>query len=146
MSQPIHSAGLKLLRGDGASPPAFHHITKVDAIDPVGSTKPQLDVTTFDSTQREYVPGLRDGSELSIKAKWQPDDADGQVAFKDDYDTNAANRIYRIDFPKGVNANGDRAEFEASITEMTLGAELDNVIMLNAKLKISGTITCSKWT
>ena len=59
--------GLAVKRGDGGGPEAFTVIEEVTGLGGFGSTNPLIDVTSHDSTAREYIAGLADGSELSIE-------------------------------------------------------------------------------
>lgn len=65
----------KAALGDGNSPEVFIDIEEVFSVTNMGVAKNLEDVTNFDSPEgeREYIGGLRDGSEISIEANYIPD-------------------------------------------------------------------------
>lgn len=66
----------KIRLGTEASPPQFNDIEEVRDIGGVGITNALVDVTSFDSGgSKEYVGGLADGVEVTIKCNRVPDES-----------------------------------------------------------------------
>jgi hypothetical protein len=60
--------------GNGASPEVFTRYCEVDDIGGIGTKNDQVEVTTFCSGgDKEYVPGLGDGNEISLSANYSLD-------------------------------------------------------------------------
>lgn len=60
------TAGVKLQRGDGGGPEVFTTIAEITNVSGPSESAAQIDVTSFDSTSREFIAGLRDGGEISF--------------------------------------------------------------------------------
>lgn len=70
MTAAVLGAGSALKLGDGASPEVFTTIAEVLRCGPIGSTTPEVDVTNLDSTAKEYIGGLPDGSSVEFEGNW----------------------------------------------------------------------------
>src|SRR5262245_13408203 len=73
----IETVGTQFLVSTGGSPgsPDTYVAFCVTSIDPVGSARSLIDVTTLCSTAREYRLALQDGQEINIEAFYDPDDS-----------------------------------------------------------------------
>lgn len=138
MSGETHTKLTKLYIGNNASPIVYTAIKGVLGIPPVVQEKPEIDVTSLDSTAREYISGLEVGDELDIEFNWHVADT-GQLAL-------AAAKggtdpvPFKVDFPDGT-----RLEFTAIVRSFGPGAAIDEQIKGQAKLKISGDVTQSTY-
>lgn len=56
--------------GTTASPIVYTELPEVLSVSGIGQTNPLIDVTSFDSTAKEYIAGLPDGSEVSIECNY----------------------------------------------------------------------------
>jgi hypothetical protein len=70
MTAAVLGAGSALKLGNGASPEVFTTIAEVLRCGPIGSTTPEVDVTNLDSTAKEYIGGLPDGSSVEFEGNW----------------------------------------------------------------------------
>ncbi len=61
------TGGLVLKRGDGAATEAFTLIPEVFSMSGLGAANPTIDVTSFDSTAKEFIAGLPEGQEVTIE-------------------------------------------------------------------------------
>ncbi|MCP5004528.1 MAG: hypothetical protein GY941_11415 [Planctomycetes bacterium] len=61
------TGGLVLKRGDGAATEAFVLIPEVFSMSGLGAANPTIDVTSFDSTAKEFIAGLPEGQEVTIE-------------------------------------------------------------------------------
>jgi hypothetical protein len=62
----ILGAGSSLKLGDGASPEVFTKIAEVLRVGAIGQSAAEIDVTSLDSTAKEYIAALPDGETVSI--------------------------------------------------------------------------------
>ena len=67
-SKATSTKGLKLQRGDGATSEAFTTIGEVTNIKGPSEKVDSLEVTSFDSTGKEYISGLTDAGEHRVDA------------------------------------------------------------------------------
>jgi hypothetical protein len=59
--------------GDGASPEVFTRYCEMTTLSGLGQTNAQIEVTTFCSGgNKEYIPGLADGSVITIEGNYDP--------------------------------------------------------------------------
>lgn len=70
MTSAVLGSGATLQLGSGASPQVYTTIAEVLRCGPIGSTNPEVDVTNLDSTAKEYVAGLADGSTVDFDVNW----------------------------------------------------------------------------
>ncbi len=52
----------------------FVSISEVTEVSGLGQTFPQVDVTSFDSSSKEYIAGLADGAEISVTCNYLTND------------------------------------------------------------------------
>lgn len=139
MSGETHTKETKMYVGDLASPTVYTAIKGVLGVPPVLQEAPEIDVTSLDSTSREYIGGLATGDELDIEFNWHRQDP-GQVAVAA---AKAAGTPYpfKVDFPDGT-----RLTFNAIVRSFGPGAALDDAMKGQFKLKISGDVVQTDYT
>ena len=59
--------GVLLKLSDAASPEVYTAVNGLLSLSGFGKTNPLIDVTDFDSTAREYIAGLPDGTEITAE-------------------------------------------------------------------------------
>lgn len=125
-------------RGDNGSPTAFTRICSVFSISGFGKTNSLEDVTTFCSDgEREYVPGLADGSEFTIEANYIQGDSNlGQLIT--DVETRAV-REYRLVVEN--SAPSATFTFHAVPLSWELAPSVDAKNTISFGFKVSGGIT-----
>jgi hypothetical protein len=142
MSGSISSQGVAILRGDGSgSPENFEKIAEVMSFNGPGTSAPEIDVTSLDSTAKEYRLGLKDHGTFSFESMFIPKDS-GQKGLQADLD-NRTLRNFRLEFPKQDEAStsGTVFEFAAYVTEFSMTGGVDEVVKASISLRISGDIT-----
>ena len=82
----IVAEGTVIAVGDGASPPSYTPIGHIVSSQGPGSDRGEIDVTTLDSTGKEFQLGFVDGGEFNIEVNHKPGDA-GQAAVKALFET-----------------------------------------------------------
>ena len=108
----------------------------VTSIDPVGSSRSLIDVTTLCSTSREYKLALKDGQEISVESFFDPDDTTQlQLRTALENGTQTSFKIILSDDP------GMEITFVALVMNWSIGAAIDNVYPLRVTLKPTGDIS-----
>lgn len=67
MTDAVLGAGTEFKLGDGAQPEVYTKVAEVLRIGPVGSTAPEVDTTSLDSTSKEYISDLPDGEVVDFQ-------------------------------------------------------------------------------
>lgn len=124
--------------GDGAGSEVFTALEGMRGAPQIGKTNPLIDTTDFDSTGREYIAGLADGSELTIDCK--KDLAAG---------TQQSVLVGHVNAGTNVNCQAtwtdgsDSTTFDFAVTALgyTNQPSYEDVNMISFTLKISGDIT-----
>jgi len=131
-----------LERGDGGSPEAYTRVCQIFGIGGLGQTNALVDATTFCSNgSREYIPGLADGSEVTLNANFETLEFDtsqikAMIADVED----KATRAFQVVVDDGVNPSVTLS-FLAACLSWEFGPSIDNKNTINFGIKISGGIT-----
>jgi len=136
----MQSQGVKLQRGDGATSEAFATVAEVLGLKGPTETRKTIDVTSLDSTVREFLPGLKDGGEISFDLNL--------------IGNNTGHQGLHTDFAAGTKRNfkllltddattPSTAAFVAIVTEYGVDASVDSQIKASIKLKLTSAPT---WT
>lgn len=130
-----------LERGDGNSPELFTRVCQIFGISGVGQTNALVDATTFCSEgSREFIPGLADGSEITLNANFETTAfASSQLKEMIDDVTNKANRAFQIVIDDGVHPSVTLS-FTGACLSWEFGPSIDNKNTINYGVKISGSI------
>lgn len=128
-----------ILRVENPATTGFLAVGNLTSISVPGPTKPQIDVTDFDSTGAEFLAGLPDFGELTLNGFFNYGQAGQQVLFDDAQDPDAPARDFQLDFTaqdvqftfSGVvlsfvpNAGGPRDAYTFSATIRVSGSVTD---------------------
>lgn len=127
-----------VLRGDGGSPEVFTSIGEVRSLSGLGQTNELIEVTNFDSGgNREFIPGLADGQEITVEVNYIQTDAQQQALINDV--KNKTNRNIRVTVNDGTNT--DTFDFTVTPLGWVINPGLDDATTATFTLKISGDIT-----
>lgn len=131
-----------LERGDGGSPETYTRVCQIFGIGGLGQTNALVDATTFCSNgSREYIPGLADGSEVTLNANFEtPSFSTSQIKKMIDDVGSKATRAFQVVIDDGVNP-AVTLQFLAACLSWELGPSIDNKNTINFSIKISGSIT-----
>lgn len=131
--------GTKLYVEDPETPGTYILIGNVNAIPSVPSpTKPEVNVTDFDSTGEEFLAGLPDFGSLEFTAFWNAADAGQTICMDDAYNVDAPSRNWRIDFTR----QNVRVQFAGPLTSFTPVAPGPNAAYAaNGAIRVSGAPT-----
>lgn len=137
--------GVTITRSANTSPLSFSSIPEVMSLSGLGKTNPLVDVTSFDSTAREYIAGLADGSEVSMECNYLPGNTvqDAIVA-----DVNSGTNFYMQVVVTNPNSGTsplatDTYTFLVTPLSWTFAPSYEDKNMMSFSLKISGDITVS---
>ncbi len=133
------TAGVKLQRGDGATPTeAFTTIAEVTDVKGPDEKSPTIDVTSFDSAAKEYINGLKDSGEMTFDMNFVGSDAQQQGLRAD-----MTNRVKR-NFKLILNDHATTPTtltFAAIVTAFPLTLGTDAAVKASCTLQISGAVT-----
>jgi len=128
-----------------ASPPAWVSIAEIVSVTPPSMTRDTVDATHAESEEkwREFIPGLRDGGEVSLEMNFIPDGA-GTTTIMQTFNSDAQVTC-RIVFPDG---DADTSPIEATVWQFTgfctgfqPQAPFDGKMSATATFKLSGKPT-----
>jgi hypothetical protein len=100
-----------------------------------GADVPMVDITTHDSTAREFVPGLKDFGSLELSGKFDPANS-GQDALRAAVGTSAA---FVVTLPNGSTT----ISFSAIVGPCTEDMTLDGTVDFSCSCKVTGDKTYS---
>ena len=127
-----------ILRVENPATVGFLAVGNLTAISVPGSTKPEIDVTDFDSTAAEFLAGLPDNGELSLSGFFNYTDAGQQVLLDDAYDPDAPVRAFEIDFTR----QNVQFTFDAYVSSLVPNAGGPNeAYTFDATLRVTGAVT-----
>jgi hypothetical protein len=133
--------GVQFQINDGASPEVVTTLPEVLSLSEVGQTNPLVDVSSFDSTAREYIGGLADGSEIAVECNYLPGDTT-QEGLKTNVN-NKTNTLIRLIVTDSSQSPVVVKTFDFSVIPLswTLGPSFDDKNTMSFSLKITGAIT-----
>lgn len=131
MSDVTRALGTKLLLGTTA----VAGLTSIGGLELSADT---IDVTTLDSDggYREFIGGFKDAGEVSVSGYFLPED-DGQALIYSAFESGIV-QACKITFPASMGASW---EFDAVVTGINTGAELEEAVSFEGTLKVSGKPT-----
>lgn len=125
------------LKRDSTGAGAFVAIANVGDIEGPGRSREAIEVTTHDSPDRhrEFVKGLMDGGEVSVKINFDPGDSSHQ-ALDADFEEDDL-RAYQIVLLPGT-ADEQTWEFSALITDLSDSFPVEDKMERDVTFKVSG--------
>jgi predicted secreted protein len=132
--------GSVLQVGDGASPEVFTAVAEITELKPPNMSRDNIEVTTHSSSDgyREFIPGLRDGGEVSGVANWLPTNAthDEDTGILETFNDDELHN-WRIVLPDTLAT----ISFAGFLTAFEPDLPLDGQGKLSFTIKISGKAT-----
>lgn len=130
--------GTKLYVENPATGDAFIAVGRITQISVPGPTKPEIDVTDFDSTGAEFLPGLPDYGSLDFSLNYDGDDPGQEILFDDAQDPDAPVRDFYIDFTQ----QDVRFEFSGYVASFVPQAGgVGQAYTANGSIRVSGSVT-----
>lgn len=115
----------------------------LSSVSGIDASADEVEVTDMGNTDgyREYLPGFKDGGEVSVSGYMDGEDA-GQARL---YELMESGDVVdcKIQFPAKI---GKTWSFKAGVTKFTTSADVDDAITFEATLKVSGKPTLAATT
>jgi hypothetical protein len=111
------------------------NIGEVKSFNGPGGQASEIDVTTLESTAKEFLMGLQDEGEISLEVNFDPSDV-GQT-FCRNARTNQTRNAYRITLP---NTPATRLDFLAFCKGFSLSGGVDDVWKASLTLRVTGAV------
>lgn len=121
--------------GDGATPTEiFTKIGTITNLKPLSVSRDSIDVTHNESSNRfrEFIPGLRDGGEISFDIQLDPDGADLDTLYNDEFNSQTVGN------KQILFADGTDFTFAGFCTKIDADTPTDDKMMLSVTYKVSG--------
>jgi predicted secreted protein len=136
--------GSELKIGDDGTSETFTKIAEVQDIDGPSMSRDTIEVTSQDSASgwREFIPGMRDGGEVSFTANWIPVAAtqDGTTGLLSKFTDDDLHNFKIITADDGSSGTMD-IDFAAIVTDFSISLNMEEQATLDITLKISGAVT-----
>jgi predicted secreted protein len=149
MSNAWWAYGSEFKIGDDGTSETFTAVAEVIDISGPSMTRDAIDVTNQDSTSgwREFVPGMRDGGEVSITANWIPVNAthDGTSGILSKFTDDVLHNFQIITADDGSSGSMD-IDFAGLVTNFNPTLPLTEQGQLDFTIKISGAVTIAAST
>lgn len=135
------SKGVKLQRGNGAGTEIFATIGEVFNISGPNESVEEIEVTSFDSTAKEYLPGLRDGGEVQFDFRLVGEDA-MQVGLRSDFAAGVV-RNFKLELNDATATLTTPSVYAFAAVVKALGTTFGTNAPVNCSctLKVSGAVT-----
>jgi len=138
MATPVSSQGATLKIGVAG---VFTLIAKIQNITGPASTAPQIDVTSLDSTGREFIAGLTDGGEVSFDFLWDAASTQQQL-LRTNMEAGTVTAFQLIINDPGAGLVKTTIAFNAVITSFgPFNFAVDTPVTVSCTLKMSGDPT-----
>lgn len=131
----LESQGMTLKIGDGASPEVFTAIGDISDISGPDGAATEIDVTTLDSTGKEFRMGLKDEGQVTFTCFYQPKDT--QHAALRTARSNRTLTNFQLTF---TDSPATVWSFSAYVMSIPLSNSVDGATSANITLRISGSI------
>lgn len=127
---------LKLQIGDGNSPEAFVDFCAVNAVDGLGETKPQVDVTTMCDSARAFRAGLAEGNAFTIGANL----IQGEQLTRQLYQSYKAGDVINWRLPFKDVSPEEYFAFSTTLLGWTLNAPIGDKSTIVFNVKVTGDV------
>jgi len=132
MTQAVLSAGSKIGIGDGASPEVFNQIIEATTFGFPETTNDEVEVTSLDSTRKEFISGLSDGGSVTIEGNWIAGDTYHQALKTAAENKTQTSLLIEL-------ADGTDVEFVVAPSAFAINVEPNSALTFSFTGKVSGT-------
>lgn len=123
--------------GTAGASPVYSALPEATSVSGIGQTNPLIDVTSFDSTSKEYIAGLADGTEVQLECNYIADNAT-LLQLMTDVEAGTTGNFKAV--YSGVSPQ-KTFTFSAVALSYEIGPAFDDKNTVKFSLKISGSIT-----
>lgn len=128
-----------ILRYSDDSGSTWNAIAEVKSYNGPNAQRSEIDVSSFDSTAKEFKGGLTDYGEISFDVNYRPDDTDGQAVLLADL-ANADPTTYLWQIIAN-DASQHTAEFSGYVKSFAPTGSTDGVLTGSVTIRVTGTVT-----
>jgi len=132
--------GSQLQLGDGASPEVFSAIAEITELSGPKMERDAIEVTNHQSADgyKEFIAGMRDGGEVTIKANWLPNNAtqDETTGLNSKFNLNTTQN-WKIILPSSIAT----ISFAGFLTAFEPDTPLTEQGVLDCTIKVTGKPT-----
>lgn len=108
----------------------------VDSVSGIANTTDMLETTTFGSTSKSFIPGLRNGDTISVSGKWDSTLNTQIVALL------GATASSTFEYsPAGTTAGTPKVSGECFVTSYETSSAVADLVTFSISLQISGAVT-----
>ena len=138
MSEAIATQGAQFQRGDGAATEAFATIAEVKSFSGPGGEASEIDVTSLDSTGKEFRLGLQDEGNITLDCLLVPGDT-AQVGLRADR-ADGTVRNFKLILP---DTAATTLSFAALVKGFSIAGGVDDVVSASISLRVTGAVAWS---
>jgi len=123
------------------SPNVYELIEEDASLSGLGVTNPLIDVTSHDSSAREYIAGLADGSEVTIECNYVQTAGNNQEDLISDIENKLTSGFQLVITDSSVSPNTVKTyTFSAVCLSYEIAPSFDDKHMITFALKITGSL------
>lgn len=130
--------GVQLKRGNGGSPETFTLIGEIYTFDGPGGQAADIDVTSFDSTSKEFLVGLQDEGEVTFEMNFVKTDAQQAGLISDRTAQTLRNFQLRL-----MDTAHTTLSFAARVKGFALKGQKEDAVRASVTLRLSGAVSYS---
>lgn len=119
-----------------ATPVAYTQIKEAKSFKGFDGEASEIDVTSLDSTAKEFLAGLRDYGGIDFEMNWLPDDT-GQVALRAAAAAGTT-KNWKLTLVSGTN---DVASFAGFVKSVPISGGVDAAVTGSFRIRITGVVT-----
>jgi hypothetical protein len=136
----LNSQGTRIYHSASLSPSSFSKVENATNIAGPDGTAPLIDVSTLESTRKEYLAGLGDSGQLQIDANFTA--ATQQMDLKRMFDNTADAEAFALQIPTdSTKTLYHTFQFNAVVTKWSLKASVNNKVDLSITIQTTGGVT-----
>ena len=136
----LNSQGSKIYHSASLSPSAFSKIENVTNIQGPDGTAPLIDVSTLESTRKEYLSGLGDSGQMQIDCNFTA--GTQQLDIKRMFDNTADAESFALQIPTdSTKSLFHTFQFLAVCTKWGLKAAVNNKVDLSMVIQTTGGVS-----
>lgn len=138
-----NSQGSRLYHSYGDTASSYVLVESVTNIAGPNATAAEIDVSDLESTQGEVLPGLGSSATITVDLNWRG--ASKQVQLYNMFSNSADPEYFKIAMPTdSTRTVFDVFEFQASVNQYNIGAQVNNKQTAQIVLKTSGAVVLSQ--
>lgn len=135
----ISSQGTKVYIGSTGSPNDYTAIPGIVSMSAPSSEVPEIDASDLDSTSKEFIAGLKDNGEMTLKMNFNTDNAVHRAIRAAFVANPSTTKQWVIEWPD--TAPLTRWEFQGYVKSFKPTAGVDEKLSIDVTVRVTGDIT-----